>query len=177
MTAEARPLILTAEMDAASFGWLDGLRREHFPPERNVVPAHLTLFHALPGDGLQDVCAALHRAAASSPVLEARTAGVRFLGRGVAYDIRSPTLERLRARLQHHWAERLTPQDRAPFRPHVTIQNKVEPARARALHERLQHDFQPFDVRIEALRLWRYLGGPWAAEGRFPLTGDPASTA
>ena len=27
--------ILTAELDADSFAWLDGLRREHFPSERN----------------------------------------------------------------------------------------------------------------------------------------------
>jgi hypothetical protein len=39
--------ILTAEMNGESFAWLDGLRREHFPPERNFLSAHLTLFHRL----------------------------------------------------------------------------------------------------------------------------------
>jgi len=39
--------ILTAEMDDDSFAWLAGLRRRHFPPERNFLPAHLTLFHRL----------------------------------------------------------------------------------------------------------------------------------
>jgi hypothetical protein len=42
-----RSFILTAELDPASFAWLDWLRREHFPPERNLLPAHLTLFHRL----------------------------------------------------------------------------------------------------------------------------------
>ena len=39
--------ILTAELDPDSFEWLDGLRRQHFPPERNLLSAHLTLFHRL----------------------------------------------------------------------------------------------------------------------------------
>src|SRR6478736_2886397 len=42
-----RTFILTAELDPASFDWLDGLRRVHFPPARNLLPAHLTLFHRL----------------------------------------------------------------------------------------------------------------------------------
>jgi hypothetical protein len=38
--------IVTAEMDD-SFAWLDSLRRQHFPPKHNFLPAHLTLFHRL----------------------------------------------------------------------------------------------------------------------------------
>jgi hypothetical protein len=29
-----------------SFAWADGLRRAHYPPERNRLKAHVTLFHA-----------------------------------------------------------------------------------------------------------------------------------
>jgi|SRR4051812_40380682 hypothetical protein len=39
--------ILTAEMDPESFAWLDRLRQQHFPPERNLLSAHLTMFHRL----------------------------------------------------------------------------------------------------------------------------------
>ena len=46
----ATTYILTAEMDEDSFGWLDRLRRRYFPPERNFLPAHLTLFHLLSPD-------------------------------------------------------------------------------------------------------------------------------
>ena len=42
------PIIVSAEFGAADFARLDGLRRAHFPPARNVLPAHLTLFHHLP---------------------------------------------------------------------------------------------------------------------------------
>ena len=44
----AGALIVTAELGPADFGWLEGLRRAHYPPERNQLPAHLTMFHALP---------------------------------------------------------------------------------------------------------------------------------
>lgn len=57
-----RPLVLIAELDDESFAWLDGLRRRHFPPERNHLAAHLTLFHALPShhdDRVVEVLAAM----------------------------------------------------------------------------------------------------------------------
>ena len=44
----AGPLIVTAELGPADFAWLDAQRRAHFPPERNQLAAHLTMFHALP---------------------------------------------------------------------------------------------------------------------------------
>ena len=46
MTAPAS-IIVSALLDPDSFAWLDGLRRSHFPVERNLLDAHLTLFHAL----------------------------------------------------------------------------------------------------------------------------------
>ena len=48
------PLIVTAELPADVMAWADGLRRAHFPPERNQVRAHVTLFHALPPAGIAD---------------------------------------------------------------------------------------------------------------------------
>jgi hypothetical protein len=55
----------------------------------------------------------------------------------------------------------LTPQDRAGWRPHVTIQNKVEPAEARALQQALEADFRPRPLVIAGLASWWYRGGPW----------------
>lgn len=61
----------------------------------------------------------------------------------------------------------LTRQDQASFRPHITVQNKVEPDEARQLLEHLQMEFEPFSIFAEGLFLWRYLGGPWALVDRF----------
>ena len=42
----AAPFIVTAELPADLLAWSDALRRAHFPPERNWLKAHVTLFHA-----------------------------------------------------------------------------------------------------------------------------------
>ena len=44
----AGALIITAEIGKADLAWLDKLRQAHYPAERNHLPAHLTMFHALP---------------------------------------------------------------------------------------------------------------------------------
>jgi hypothetical protein len=41
------PLILALALDAASTTRFEALRREHFPPGRNLVPAHLAPFPVL----------------------------------------------------------------------------------------------------------------------------------
>ena len=53
------------------------------------------------------------------------------------------------------------PQDQTPWRPHVTIQNKVEPPRRARLQQQLRAGFEPRPLVIRALASWRYLGGPW----------------
>jgi hypothetical protein len=140
--------------------WLDAQRRVHFPAERNLLPAHLTMFHHLPPSLADEVRQRLGELAREG-TLAARIAGVISLGRGVAYRIDSPELEDRRAWLADGWADVLTPQDRAPWRPHVTIQNKVEPAQARALLERLKRDFRPRPLAIAGFAGWYYRGGPW----------------
>ncbi|MGY2048582.1 2'-5' RNA ligase family protein [Methylobacterium sp. JK268] len=168
------PLILTLCLDEAAFTRFNAERRAHFPAALNHIPAHVTLFHHLPGEeerGIVETLAALARTEAPAPV---RVAGLRFLGRGVAYDLDAPAVARLRARLAQAFAPWLTPQDRQGFRPHVTVQNKVAPDVARALHGRLSAAFAPFDATGTGLLLWRYLGGPWEKRARFPFAGSEA---
>jgi 2'-5' RNA ligase len=160
---DAAPLILTAALETSAFDWFQDLRQAHFPPHRNIVPAHLTLFHALPGGEEERVAATVRAACAKRAPMTLAVRGPWFIGRGVAYRIASPELEALRAELAETFAPWLTPQDRAGFRPHITIQNKADPTEARALCERLQHEFEPFDIVAEGVHVWRYLGGPWEA--------------
>lgn len=165
------PLILTLGLDRTAFARLDGERRAHFPPERNLIPAHLTLFHALPGEAEAAVAARLAAAAAAQAPLDLRFAGLRFLGRGVAHVVESPGLLALRASLAAGFAPWLGAQDRQGWRPHVTIQNKVAPEVARATLRDFEARFAPWEARGEALLLWRYLGGPWEAAGEFRFAG------
>lgn len=153
------PLVVTLAVDEASQSRVEGLRRRHFPPERNVVPAHVSLFHALPGEHLDDVVRAV--AAAVGRPFDVDVTGVRSLGRGCALALASPGLLALRGRLAAAWEPWLTPQDRQRYAPHVTVQNKVDPAVARALLADLTASFTPWSMTATGVHLWRYLGGPW----------------
>ncbi len=158
--ATPSPIIVSALLGPQDFAWLDGLRRAHFPPERNQLSAHLTLFHHLPpslAPELKQRLAEITRTARPPAV----AAAVISLGRGVAIRIDSPQLGAIRADLANAFAGLLLPQDAAGWRPHVTIQNKVQPAAARTLQATLAHDFTPRPIAIIGLAAWWYRGGPW----------------
>ena len=154
------PLIVTARLDAESFAALDGLRRRYFPAHLNKVPAHVSLFHRLPGDEVEAVRATVADCCQARSPLDIGPARVRFLGRGVALAYRSTDLSRLHAELAEAWRPWLTAQDRQAFEAHVTIQNKVEPAVARELAAALGPEPLP-SCRVDGVTIWRYLGGPW----------------
>lgn len=147
-------------MGAADFAWADGLRRAHFPPERNVLSAHITLFHHLPPSVLGEVSDRL-KGLCRAPAPAARLSEVMMLGRGVAYRIDSPELAAMRDELAEAFTGLLTPQDQARPRLHVTVQNKVTPLEAKALAEQLRTDFVPRPFAIAGLAAWHYRGGPW----------------
>lgn len=161
------PLILTARFDPDSAEMFQRLRRQHFPARLNIVPAHLTLFHQLPGAERDEVELDLSRPCAETAPVRFAVSGVRFLGRGVAMDVESLGLIALRRQLAQGWIRWLVPQDRQPFKPHVTVQNKVDPAAARALHQRLEAQWEPMAGRIVGLDLWNYRGGPWEMARQF----------
>ncbi len=163
------PLIVTALLDQGAFDWFDDLRRTHYPQARNRVPAHLTLFHGLPGDQESAVAEILTAACRGRGPIRLEARGPWFLGQGVAYRIGSTDLEALRRQLATAFDPWLTAQDRAPFRPHVTVQNKVEPEEARRLLERLQLEFEPFEVWAEGLLVWRYLRRRWESVAQLPF--------
>ena len=164
----AGALILTAEFVPGDFSWLEGLRRAHYPPERNRVPVHLTIFHALPPFAESELRGRLGQIVRrSSP--KASIEGMMDLGGGVAFRVVSPELDAIRSELADGLHGLLSLQDSRGWRPHVTIQNKVAPKVARALKEELESRFQRRPLGISALALQRYAGGPWEPLGRYPF--------
>jgi 2'-5' RNA ligase len=166
----AAPIIVTALLDAENFAWLNGLRQAHFPPDRNRLDAHLTLFHHLP-PSLEPELEGRLATLALSPPPSATADGLINLGRGVAVRIVSPQLEAIREDLARSFAALLTPQDAAGWRPHVTIQNKVRPEEARALLASLSHEAVARRLRIVGLAAWWYRGGPWELLSEHPFRG------
>ena len=153
-------LILTAWLDDSAFARFDELRRNYYPPGRNHVPAHLTLFRHLPGTGIDEIVRRLKAMARGTKPMRAQVAGVKNFGEAVAFRIDCNELEALRDELAAAWAFWLLPQDRH-FTPHITIQNKVAEREARVLHDALRAGFAPWSFMVNGLILWRYLGGPW----------------
>ncbi|MEM7487977.1 MAG: 2'-5' RNA ligase family protein [Pseudomonadota bacterium] len=160
------PLIVTLEADRASQDRFEAARRRWFPADRNLVPAHVTLFHQMPGVSETEAIQRLGVAAAGAP-LPFRVVAPMRLGGGVAYRLDLPGGTALRDRIGAGMDR--TAQDRGGLRSHVTVQNKVSREVAAATYQGLAAGFAPWNGRMEALRLWRYLGGPWEAVGTFPF--------
>lgn len=163
--------ILSVRWPPALAKELDALREAYFPPHRNHLPAHLTMFHALPGGRLRAIAAELRRQANATPPLQLAFVGPFDLGHGVALRVRSAPLEALRARLVEAFGDWLTAQDRAKFRAHVTVQNKVGTSEARRTLHALEMAWNPNYVgKATGLTLSRYAGGPWEHTVDFPFT-------
>ena len=166
----AGPLIVTAELAPEDFSWLEALRRHHFPPERNQLSAHLTMFHSLPPSAEGEIRQAL-KSLSKDPAPRAFVSSVMNLGGGVAFRIASEKLDRMRGYIADHFHGLLTAQDAAGWSAHVTIQNKVAPRVARELIDALGTTYDRRPVRISGLGLHRYLGGPWERLQVYPFRG------
>jgi hypothetical protein len=163
----AAPIIVTAILGDADFAFFDALRRAHFPPARNQLSAHLTMFHHLPPSLAGELADRLRGATRGVPPPAARVAGLLNLGGGVAYRIDSPGLATIRGELADAFAGLLTPQDAAGWRAHVTVQNKVPTAVARETHAELAKGFAPRPLTLAGLASYHYRGGPWEPIGRY----------
>jgi hypothetical protein len=171
VTHDYRPLILTALLEPQAQARFEALRRAHYPAALNQVPAHVSLFHHLPGSELAGIKRRLQAICGPLPSPVVDVVGLKSLGRGVAFRLRSDQLDDVRAELAAGWSTLLIPQDRAGFQAHVTVQNKVTSAEARATLQALAAGFVSFQTRAIAVAIWRYCDGPWQALGQVAFRG------
>jgi hypothetical protein len=167
----AAPFIVTAALPADIHGWAEGLRRKHYPPERNHLHAHVTLFHAFAPSLLDELTRFLPRITGEFAAPEAEITGLMDLGTGTAIALASPQLLTLRALIAEHFSGSLTAQDLHEPRPHITIQNKVTKREARALQAALGPAITPRRFAFPALELHLYKGGPWELVKRSGFRG------
>jgi len=166
----AGALIVTAELAPRDLAWLDSLRRANYPAERNQLPAHLTMFRAVPPSAEGEVRRSLARLAAEAPA-QASIAGLMDLGGGVAFRIVSADLDAMRRQLAANFHGLLSAQDSGGWRPHVTIQNKVSAKEARVLLTSLEREFRSRALGIAGLGVHRYLGGRWERAETYSFRG------
>ncbi|KAF0675232.1 2'-5' RNA ligase family protein [Profundibacterium mesophilum] len=167
-------LILTLGFDSSAFGWFEPTRQAFFPPARNFIPAHLTLFQQLPSEEHARVAEDCRAVAGRTAPLRLAAAELLDFGGGTAVRLDMPRYLPLLRELQDLWEPMLTRQDRQTRRAHVTLQNKVPRARARADRDAIAARFTPFEGVADRLMLWHYRGGPWEAIAQYDLEGEPA---
>jgi 2'-5' RNA ligase len=163
--------VLTLALDDEAQQRFESLRQRYFPPARNRIPAHVTLFHTLPET--DETILQLQVASNLQHAFALKMSDPRSIGRGVAYFFQSPEAAALHRRLSDTFEEHLSAQDRQGFRPHVVVQNKVTAEVAKATLLLLLEESQPFPVQAVGLDLWRYLDGPWEHIERFTFGNEP----
>lgn len=166
------PFIVTASLPPDVFAWADNLRREHFPPERNHLHAHVTLFHSFAPSLLEELKTVLPQVASEYAAVPARIEGLMNLGKGTAIRLHSPGMLTLRSLIADHFHGALTDQDLHEPRLHITIQNKVSKEEARELQAQLADKIEVRDFSFPGLELHRYLGGPWEEVRKFAFRGN-----
>lgn len=165
------PFIVTAELPPDVFAWADRLRRAHYPPERNHLHAHVTLFHSFAPSLREELRRYLPGVASDHAAPRATVAGLMNLGNGTAIELRGEAMLTIREQIAEHFHGALTAQDHHEPRLHVTIQNKVSKDAARALQRALAPLLEPREFRFAGLALHSYRGGPWEQLGRWPFRG------
>ncbi|WP_237164806.1 2'-5' RNA ligase family protein [Paraurantiacibacter namhicola] len=165
------PFILTAQLPKDMAAWATALRTEHFPPERNYLDAHVTLFHALPRSCEAELRECLARLAGEYAPPAGHLEGLMSLGGGTALKLTSAEMLSIREEIADRFHGMLTSQDQHKPRLHVTIQNKVTSKEAKALQARLSPEIQPRDFAFRGLALYIYRGGPWEFVRDFAFRG------
>jgi hypothetical protein len=165
------PFIVTGELPGEVLAWADGLRRAHFPPERNKLAAHVTLFHAFAPSLREELIGVLGRCASDFAPPKARIDGLMDLGGGTSLAIRCPALLAVRAQIADHFHGALTAQDQHAPRLHITIQNKVARAAARELQAELSKTLVPRAFAFTGLGLHIYRTTHWDSLGIWRFRG------
>lgn len=166
------PFIVTAELPGDVFAWANDLRREHFPPERNNLAAHVTLFHSLAPSLREELPRELARLASEYAPPAGEIDGLMDLGGGTAFFIRSSGMQAVRSELADLFFAMLTAQDRGTKKLHITVQNKVDRAAAKALQMQLGATLSVRRFAFTGLGLHIYRDPHWESVGVWKFRGQ-----
>lgn len=166
--------ILTLKLTESIAQPMTEMRERFFPRKLNRIPAHLTLFHALPHSQLEALEHGLSQISSSLqpfPVSSGKPFRMRK-GVGINVDAGYTTMKEVHERLQTQWLPFLSDQDAGGFRPHWTVMNKVDDEHeVGSAFDTIRKELVAGNQEGEALGLdlWRYNRGnwQWAREYKF----------
>lgn len=172
---EEHVYVLTLNTTPSLHKPVTALREKHFPAHLNRTPAHLTMFHALPGSHMPSIVAAIEKECQDLAPFRLTTGSLFRMRRGVGINTGqgAQPARLLHQGLQKRWVDVLSEQDRQAWRPHWTIQNKVNDAAVvEETMREVEQDFQGAEGVAEGCVLWRYeRGGAWRFERMFEFGG------
>ncbi|WWC73891.1 uncharacterized protein I206_107863 [Kwoniella pini CBS 10737] len=189
------PIILTLRLDKATHQLLTSLRSKYFPPHRNFLSAHVTLFHAIPSHRFDELDENLNKICNSKSGWDVFFGEPEKMGnRGVYLICRerpSNSVEKIHRELLSNLKkgiksdqDKLTNQDLQTMRkPHVTVLNKASNEEqvdiclkeVKEFFEGMRKDGQKegqHKGRAVGFEVWEYLGGPWKSIKEYTFQGE-----
>ena len=161
--------ILTLHTDTEHQARLMALRNQYFPPHLNKLSAHIALFRALPGSQLSTIVPDILIATAHQRSFSIVTGKPFLMGHGVGIHAYAPPAEGIYKELKVSWERWLSKQDQS-FKPHYTVQNKVEKNVAIETLTEVEK-IGTMKGLVDGLTLWRYEKGYWKHEREFLFQG------
>jgi mannose-1-phosphate guanylyltransferase len=152
------------------------MREQYFPKKLNRTPAHLTLFHALPGSKFEVIDGGLSQLSVNTKPFFVST-GKPFrmrLGVGINVGKGQNRMKQVHEDLRLQWMPHLSEQDQGGWRPHWTIMNKVNEKTKVDDTLRTVEKEMLLNVRegqAVGLDLWRYDKGNWIFANEYKFKG------
>ena len=162
---EVHKYILTLHTDPEHHARVTALRTQYFPPHLNKLSAHIALFHALPSSQLPAIESDILAATKPQQPFPIVTGSPFPMAHGVGIHAHAPPAKDIYKKLKEKWAGWLSRQDKS-FKPHYTVQNKVEKNVAMDTLKEVERLGEMKGV-VDGLTLWRYDRGYWKRERDF----------
>ena len=155
---------------------MNSIREQYFPKRLNRIPAHLTLFHALPDSRFAAIDGGLKQLSANTKPFFVST-GKPFrmrLGVGVNVGKGYNRMKQVHEDLRSQWMPHLSEQDQGGWRPHWTVMNKVNEEKEvddafRAVEKEMLQSVR--EGQAIGLDLWRYDKGNWIFANEYKFKG------
>ena len=154
--------IVALRTDSKHHTALNNLRKCYFPQSLNKVPAHVCLFHALPGSQLPRIRGDIGDVVRKSTPSFIRTLPPRSFANehGVALPVDAPIALKIFEVLKSKWRLFLSKQDHS-FRAHYTVANQLDEAACLRVLEEVQKTFTRSEGQVIGLTMARYEKGFW----------------
>lgn len=168
--------VLTLKLTDSLAKAVNSMREQYFPKKLNRIPAHLTLFHALPDSQFAAIESGLSQLSAKTKPFYVST-GRPFrmrLGVGINVGKGYNRMKQVHEDLRSQWMPHLSEQDQGGWKPHWTVMNKVNEEKKvdeafQAVEREMLQNAQ--EGQAIGLDLWRYEKGNWIFANEYMFNG------